>query len=229
MEPAVSLLRALAGTVGRELRLAARAPAEAAQPLMFYLFVVALFPLGVAPSEPSLPLYAPALVWIAALLATLTTLDKVFRQDYEDGSLEQLALAPVPLPLTVAAKLAAHWLLGGLPLVLAAPLLAAGLGLDAAAGRALTLALLLGTPTLVFLGGFAAALTVGLPRAGVLLPILVLPMLSPVLIFGAGAARVASQGLDPAAPLYFLAALLALSLTLAPFAAAAALRNALDS
>lgn len=225
----MSLPRALAAVVGRELRLAARAPAEAAQPLLFYVLVVALFPLGVAPNEPSLPVYAPALVWIAALLASLMTLERVFRNDYEDGSLEQLALAPLPLPLSVLAKLAAHWLLGGLPLVLAAPLLAAGLGLDAAAGRALTLALLLGTPTLVLLGGFAAALTVGLPRAGVLLPILVLPMLSPVLIFGAGAARAAAQGLDPTAPLYFLAALLALSLTLVPFAAAAALRNALES
>jgi heme exporter protein B len=225
----MSLPRALAAVVGRELRLAARAPAEAAQPLLFYVLVVALFPLGVAPNEPSLPVYAPALVWIAALLASLMTLERVFRNDYEDGSLEQLALAPLPLPLSVLAKLAAHWLLGGLPLVLVAPLLAAGLGLDAAAGRALTLALLLGTPTLVLLGGFAAALTVGLPRAGVLLPILVLPMLSPVLIFGAGAARAAAQGLDPTAPLYFLAALLALSLTLVPFAAAAALRNALES
>lgn len=225
----MSLPRALASTVGRELRLAVRAPAEAAQPLLFYVLVVALFPLGVAPNEPSLPIYAPALVWIAALLAMLMTLERVFRNDYEDGSLEQLALAATPLPLSVLAKLAAHWLLGGLPLVLAAPLLAAGLGLDAAAGRALTLALLLGTPTLVLLGGFAAALTVGLPRAGVLLPILVLPMLSPVLIFGAGAARAADQGLDPAAPLYFLSALLALSLTLVPFAAAAALRNALES
>lgn len=225
----MSLVRALSAIVGRELRLAARAPAEAAQPLLFYALVVALFPLGVAPNEPSLPVYAPALVWIAALLATLMTLERVFRNDYEDGSLEQLALAPLPLPLSVLAKLVAHWLLGGLPLVLAAPLLAAGLGLDAAAGRALTIALLLGTPTLVLLGGFAAALTVGLPRAGVLLPILVLPMLSPVLIFGAGAARAAAQGLDPTAPLYFLAALLALSLTLVPFAAAAALRNALES
>lgn len=225
----MSLLRALGSTVGRELRLAARAPAEAAQPLLFYTLVVALFPLGVAPNDPSLPVYAPALVWIAALLATLMTQERVFRNDYEDGTLEQLAQAPAPLPLTVAAKLAAHWLLGGLPLVIVAPLLAAALGLDAATGRALTLALLLGTPTLVLLGGFAAALTVGLPRAGVLLPILVLPMLSPVLIFGAGAARAAAQGLDPAAPLYFLAALLALSLTLVPFAAAAALRNALES
>lgn len=225
----MSLVRALGAVVGRELRLAARAPAEAAQPLLFYALVVALFPLGVAPNEPSLPVYAPALVWIAALLATLMTLERVFRNDYEDGSLEQLALAPLPLPLSVLAKLVAHWLLGGLPLVLVAPLLAAGLGLDAAAGRALTIALLLGTPTLVLLGGFAAALTVGLPRAGVLLPILVLPMLSPVLIFGAGAARAAAQGLDPSAPLYFLAALLALSLTLVPFAAAAALRNALES
>lgn len=223
------IARALLGTIAREFKLAARAPAEAMQPLLFYALVVAIFPLGVTPNEPSLAIYAPAVVWIATLLATLMTLERVFRNDYEDGSLEQLLLAPTPLPLTVAAKLLAHWLLGGLPLVLAAPLLGAGLGMSGPATQALTLALLLGTPTLVLLGGFAAALTVGLPRAGVLLPILVLPMLAPVLIFGAGAARAAEQGLDAAAPLYFLGALLALSATLIPFAAAAALRNALES
>lgn len=225
----MSLLRAMAAALRRELQLAARAPAEAAQPLVFYALVAAVFPLGVTANEPSLPLYAPAVVWIAALLASLMTLERVFRSDFEDGTLELLALAEPPLPLLVAAKLFAHWLLGGLPLALLAWPLGLGLGLDAAAAKILSLGLLLGTPTLVLLGGFAAALTVGLPRAGVLLPILVLPLLTPVLIFGAGAVRVAAEGLDPAAPLYFLAALLVLSATLVPFAAAAALRNALES
>ena len=129
----------------------------------------------------------------------------------------------------MAIKLLAHWLISGLPLALLAWPLGLGLGLNAEAAKVLGLGLLLGTPTLVLLGGFAAALTVGLPRAGVLLPILVLPMLAPVLIFGAGAVRAAAEGLDPAGPLYFLAALLALSVTLVPFAAAAALRNALEA
>lgn len=222
-------MNALAATLRRELRLAARAPAEAAQPLVFYLLVAAIFPLGVAANEPSLSRYAPAIVWVAALLASLMTLERVFRSDFDDGTLELLALSPVPLPLLVLVKLVAQWLVGGLPLALLAWPLGLGLGLDAAAARTLGAALLLGTPTLVLLGGFAAALTVGLPRAGVLLPILVLPLLAPVLIFGAGAARMAGERLDAAAPLYFLGALLVLSLTLIPFAAAAALRNALEA
>lgn len=225
----MSLRKALSATLSRELRLAARAPAEAMQPLLFYALVAAIFPLGVAANEPSLARYAPAIVWIAALLASLMTLERVFRNDFDDGTLEQLALADTPLPLLVAAKLIAHWLLGGLPLAVLAWPLGLGLGLGAEAAKVLGLSLLLGTPTLVLLGGFAAALTVGLPRAGVLLPILVLPMLAPVLIFGAGAVRMAAEGLEPTAPLYFLGALLVLSLTLVPFAAAAALRNALEA
>jgi heme exporter protein B len=222
-------MRPVLATFRREFTLAARAPAEAMQPLVFYALVVAIFPLGVAASEPSLPRYAPAIIWVAALLASLLTLEKAFRSDFDDGTLEQMALAPVPLPLLVAAKLAAHWLLSGLPLALMAWPLGLGLGLAPEAARVLALSLLLGTPTLVLLGGFAAALTVGLPRAGVLLPILVLPLVAPVLIFGAGAARIAGEGLQVAAPLYFLGALLVLSLTLVPFAAAAALRNALEA
>lgn len=216
-------------TLQRELQLAARAPAEATQPLVFYLIVAAIFPLGVAAADPSLPRYAPAIIWIAALLASLMTLEKVFRSDFEDGTLELMAQAGTPLPLLVLAKLIAHWVLGGLPLALLAWPLGIGLGLGADTAQILACSLLLGTPTLVLLGGFAAALTVGLPRAGVLLPILVLPLLAPVLIFGAGAVRVAGEGLDPAAPLYFLGALLVLSLTLVPFAAAAVLRNALEA
>ncbi len=225
----MSLLKALSAALIRELRLAARAPAEALQPLLFYALVAAIFPLGVAANEPSLSKYAPAIVWIAALLASLMTLERVFRSDFDDGTLELMALADPPLPLLVAAKLTAHWLLGGLPLALLAWPLGLGLGLNAEAAKVLGLSLLLGTPTLVLLGGFAAALTVGLPRAGLLLPILVLPMLTPVVIFGAGAVRMATEGLNADAPLYFLAALLVLSATLVPFAAAAALRNALES
>lgn len=225
----MSLPRALGAAFVRELRLAARAPAEAAQPLLFYALVAAIFPLGVAANEPSLAQYAPAIVWIAALLASLMTLERVFRSDFDDGTLELMVLADPPLPLLVAAKLAAHWLLSGLPLALMSWPLGVGLGLSSDTAQVLALSLLLGTPTLILLGGFAAALTVGLPRAGLLLPILVLPMLAPVIIFGAGAVRMAAEGMNAAAPLYFLAALLVLSATLVPFAAAAALRNALES
>jgi heme exporter protein B len=182
-------MNAWLATLQRELRLAARAPAEATQPVVFYLIVAAIFPLGVAAAEPSLPRYAPAIIWIAALLASLMTLEKVFRSDFEDGTLELMAQAGTPLPLLVLAKLIAHWVLGGLPLALLAWPLGLGLGLGPDTARILACSLLLGTPTLVLLGGFAAALTVGLPRAGVLLPILVLPLLAPVLIFGAGAVR----------------------------------------
>ena len=213
----------------RELKLAARARADALQPLTFYLIVVGLFPLGVAPGDASLLRYAPALVWLAALLAALLTLERVFRSDYDDGTLEQLLLADTPAAWLMAAKLAAHWLLTGLPLSLAGPLLGLALGLQADAAQVLLISLLLGTPVLVFTGGFIAALTVGLARTGVLMPILLLPLLTPVLVFGAGSVRAAAQGLDPTAPLYFLAAMLLLCLTLIPWATAAALRNALES
>lgn len=225
----MSVFGAMAAVAAREVRLALRSPGDALQPLVFYGLVAAVFPLGVVPNDPSLARYAPAILWTAALLASLMTLERVFRADFEDGSLEQLALGPLPLALAITAKLAAHWLIGGLLLALLAWPLGLGLGLPAHQASVLAASLLLGTPTLIWVGGFAAALTVGLPRAGVLLPILVLPMLAPVMIFGTGAVRAAAEGLDAAAPLYFLGALLVLSLTLIPFAAAAALRNALES
>lgn len=221
-------MSALGAIFGRELRLAARARADVVQPLSFYLIVVALFPLGVAPADPSLLRYAPALVWVAALLAALLSLERVFRADYEDGTLEQLLVSDTPAAWLVAAKLAAHWLLTGLPLALAGPLLGLALGLPEAAAQTLLLSLLLGTPVLIFTGGFIAALTVGLNRTGVLMPILLLPLLTPVLVFGAGSVRAAEQGLDPSAPLYFLGAMLMLCLSLMPWATAAALRNALE-
>lgn len=222
-------MNALIAVFLRELKLAARTQADLLQPLTFYLIVIALFPLGVAPADPSLTRYAPALVWVAALLAALLTLERVFRSDYDDGTLEQLLLADTPASWLMLAKLGAHWLLTGLPLSLAGPLLGMALGLQPDAAQVLCLSLLLGTPVLIFTGGFIAALTVGLNRTGVLLPILLLPLLTPVLVFGAGSVRAAEQGLDPAAPLYFLAAMLMLCLTLIPWATAAALRNALES
>jgi heme exporter protein B len=223
-----SALGAAAAVFRRELLLAARRPAEWAQPLVFYGIVALLFPLGVEALDPALKVFAPAIVWVGALLAALLGIERMFRGDLDDGTLEQLLLADAPAPLLVAAKLAAYWLVTAVPLVLSAPLLGFGLGLAALPVQVLTLGLLLGTPTLMYTGGFAAALTVGAPRAGMLLPILVLPLMTPAVIFGGGAVRAAAAGLPYAAPLYFLAALLALAVTLLPFATAGALRNALE-
>jgi len=212
----------------RELLLAARRPAEWAQPLVFYAIIALLFPLGIEAHDPALKVFAPAIVWVGALLAALLGVERIFRGDLDDGTLEQLLLADAPAPLLVAAKLGAHWLLTALPLVVAAPFLGIALGLEPLAVKVLTLSLLLGTPTLMFTGGFAAALTVGAQRAGILLPILVLPLMTPAVIFGGGAVRAAASGLPFDAPLYFLAALLALTVTLLPFATAGALRNAIE-
>lgn len=212
----------------RELQLAARAKTEWLMPPFFLVVVVTLFGLGGEANDPKLVAFTPAILWVASLLAALLTLERLFRGDYEDGTLEQLCLAPFPLYLGVLAKLFAHWLLTGLPLVLLSAPLAVGLGLDSAAVPTLVLGLALGTPCISAIGGFVAALTVGLPRGGLLLPVLVLPLITPVVIFGAGAVRSAQEGLDASAPLYFLAAILALALTLIPWVCSAALRNAFD-
>jgi heme exporter protein B len=212
----------------REFWLAARSKMDWLLPLLFFGLVVTLFGLGARPNDPALAVFAPAVLWVGALLSMLLTLDRLFRGDYEDGTLEQLCLAATPLTLTVAAKLIAHWLLTGLPIVLLAAPLALALQMPESGLHALVAGLALGTPVLSFVGGFTAALVVALPRAGLLLPLLVLPLLAPVVIFGAGAVRAAQGGLDATAPLYFLAAVLVLCLTLVPFAAAAALRNAFE-
>jgi len=212
----------------RELWLAARSKMDWLLPLLFFGLVVTLFGLGTRPNDPALAVFAPSVLWVGALLSMLLTLDRLFRTDYEDGTLEQLCLAATPLTLTVAAKLIAHWLLTGLPVVLLAAPLALALQMTEAGLPALVWGLALGTPVLSLVGGFTAALVVALPRAGLLLPLLVLPLLAPVVIFGAGAVRAAQGGLDATAPLYFLAAVLVLCLTLVPFAAAAALRNAFE-
>lgn len=222
------MIGAILAVAGRELRLAARQPAEWAQAPVFYLVVVTLFALAAAPRDPALAQLAPSVVWTGALLAALLGIERMFRGDLEDGNLEQLLLSPTPAPVLVAAKIGAHWLLTAAPLVLIGPLAAVALGLDAAGCWTLLWTLLLGTPTLMLVGGFAAALTVGVPRAGLLLPILVLPLMGPVAIFGGGAVREAVGGLPVSAPLYFMAAELVLALTLLPWAASAALRNALE-
>jgi heme exporter protein B len=171
---------------------------------------------------------APSILWVGALLAALLSLERVFRGDHEDGTLEQQFLSPQAVSLLVAAKLLAQWLLIGLPLTLLAPVLGLAYGMPGEVIAVLVASLLLGLPALVMTAGFASALVVGLPRTGVLLPVLVLPLVCPVVIFGAGAVRAAQAGLSAAAPLYFLAAILVVCACGIPLAAAAALRNALD-
>jgi len=212
----------------RELKLAARAKAEWLMPPLFFVIVVTLFGFGAKPNDPQLAAFAPAVLWVGALLAALLSLERLYRADQEDGTLEQLLVSETALTFAVFVKSVAHWLLSGLPIVLLAAPLGAMLGLSADLLGPLVLGLALGTPCLSFIGGFVAALTVGLPRGGALLPVLVLPLIVPVIIFGAGAVRAAQQGLDAGAPLYFLAAILTLTLTVLPWLAAAALRNAFE-
>ena len=207
----------------REARLLFRRPADLLNPLVFFGIVVALFPLAVGPESKLLETLSPGLVWVAALLAVLLSLDGLFRSDFEDGSLEQWVLSPHPLPLLVLAKVLAHWLFSGLALVLLAPLLALMLGLPARCVPVLLLSLLLGTPILSLLGAVGAALTVGLKRGGLLLAVLILPLYIPVLILGSGALQSALQGLPVAGHLLWLASLTALAVTLTPFAIAAGL------
>jgi heme exporter protein B len=221
-------MNAVSAVFRRELLLAARHPADWAQPLVFYAIVALLFPLGIEAHDPALKVFAPAIVWVGALLAALLGVERIFRGDLEDGTLEQLLLSDTPAPLLVGAKLAANWLLTALPLVLAAPLLGIALGLEPLAVKVLTASLMLGTPILIYTGGFAAALTVGAQRAGILLPILVLPLMTPAVIFGGGAVRAAAANLPHEAPLYFLGALLVLTVTLLPLAAAGAIRIAIE-
>ncbi|MCY1398595.1 Heme exporter protein B [compost metagenome] len=210
--------------LSREARLLFRRPAELANPLVFFAIVIALFPLAVGPETQMLKTLSPGLVWVAALLAVLLSLDGLFRSDFEDGSLEQWVLSPHPLPLLVLAKVLAHWLISGLALVLLAPLFALMLGLPGRCLPVLLLSLLLGTPILSLLGAVGAALTVGLKRGGLLLALLILPLYIPVLILGSGALQASLQGLPTAGHLLWLSSLTALALTLTPFAIAAGLK-----
>lgn len=221
-------MSAFGAVLARELRLAARQRAEWALPLVFYAVVATLFALGASPDAPWLKVAAPSILWVGALLAALLSLERVFRGDHEDGTLEQQFLSPQAVSLLVGAKLLAQWLLIGLPLTLLAPVLGLAFGMPGAVILVLMASLLLGLPALVLTAGFASALVVGLPRTGVLLPVLVLPLVCPVVIFGAGAVRAAQSGLSAEAPLYFLAAILVACVCGVPIAAAAALKNAID-
>jgi len=223
-----SELTAFSILLKRDLTLAYRHRAELANPLLFFIIVVSLFPLGISPESKILQGIAPGVIWVAALLAAMLSLDSLFRSDFEDGSLEQISLSAHSLPLLVLAKVLAHWLITGLPLLLLAPFLGLLLFLPEQAMFTLIATLALGTPILSLVGAIGVALTVGLRRGGVLLSLLILPLYIPVLIFAAGAVNEAARGFPVAGQLYFLGALLTLSLTLSPFATAAALRISLS-
>jgi len=212
----------------RELTIALRRSHDALIPLVFFAIVVSLFPLGVGPEPGVLRALAPGVLWVAALLASMLSLGRMFAADYADGTLEQLMLAPHPLAALVLAKTAAHWLLTGVPLILLSPLLALQLQLPRDAMPTLMLSLLVGTPILALIGAIGGALTLGVRGGGVLVSLLVLPLYTPVLIFGAGSVTAALAGLDTEAYFSLLAAFLVLALTFAPWAAAAALRVSLD-
>jgi heme exporter protein B len=224
MSPGGPLPGAFLAMLRRDLTLAFRHRGELANPLLFFVIVVSLFPLGVGPAPATLATIAPGIIWVAALLAAMLALDGMFRSDFSDGSLEQIALSHHPLSVLVLAKVLAHWLVTGLPLIVIAPLLGLLLYLPERAMAILMASLALGTPVLSLVGAIGMGLTVGLKRGGVLLSLLVLPLYVPVLIFGALAVNDAAAGLDVAGHLYFLAALLVFSATLSPLATAAAVR-----
>src|SRR5947207_5200662 len=218
----------VAWALRRDLRLALRSKAELGVQLLFYAIVVTLFPLGVGPDPALLRALGPGVFWVAAWLASLLSLPRLFGTDFADGTLEQIALSPYPLPALISGKILAHWLTTGAPLAVVSPILALQFGLDSGESVALVASLLLGTPTLSLLGAIGAALTLGLRTGGALLALLILPLYVPILIFGAGAVEAARFGLGAGANLSLIAAGLLIAIVGAPFASAAAVRIALD-
>lgn len=210
---------------GRDLRLAMRRRTDMLTTLFFFVIVVSLFPLGVGTEKPVLRLLGPGVVWVAALLASMLALERLFAADYEDGTLEQLRMTPQPLSLLVLAKVAAHWTLTGLPLAAIAPLMGMQYHLPAEAQLAMLISLLLGTPVLSLIGAIGAALTLGLRGGGILLSLLILPLYIPVLVYGAGAVTVSAIDFADTRPYFsLLGAFLLLALVFSPLATAAALR-----
>jgi len=224
----VGVWRAMFLVIYRELCLSFRRPEQLLQPLVFFLIVTTLFPLGLSLQLSLLRDMAPGVLWVAALLASLLSLDSLFKSDADDGTLEQLALSGQSLTVIVIAKTFAHWLVSGAALVLVSPVVAMALGIPVTAFATMLLSLGLGTMTLSWLGAIGAGLTVGLRRGNVLLSLIVLPLAIPLLIFGAGATDRAVSGASAAGALYFLASLCVFTCTLAPFAATVALRITLD-
>ena len=214
--------------IKRELQIAMRKQAEILNPLWFFLIVITLFPLVIGPDPKLLSRIAPGVAWVAALLSALLSFERLFRDDFIDSSLEQVMLTSQPLVLTALAKVLAHWLLTGLPLILLSPIAALLLSLEISIWWALVLTLLLGTPVLSCLGAIGVALTVGLRKGGVLLSLLVVPLFIPVLIFSASVLDAAGLNLPYGGQLAILGAILAAVVTLSPFAIATALRISLD-
>jgi len=215
---------AFVGLIVRELRVSVRNRQDLLNPLLFYLITVSLFPLGVSPDIDFLRDAGAGILWVAALLATLMSLDRLFRQDFEDGTLEQMMLQPHPLFVLVLGKVIAHWIVTGIPLVLLTPVLSLMLFQPADTVATLCLTLLLGTPILMLVGAIGAALTLGLKNGGILLSLLVVPLYIPVLVFGTGTVAAQLIGTPIASYFAILGAMLALAFTLAPFAITAALR-----
>jgi heme exporter protein B len=212
----------------RDLLLAWRRRSDVLSTLFFFVIVVSLFPLGIGPEMRLLRLIAPGVVWVAALLASMLSLSRLFANDYQDGTLEQILLIPQPLFLVVLAKVMALWLVTGVPLALVSPILGAQFGLPTESLVILLLSLFLGTPVLALIGSIGAALTLGLRGGGVLIALLILPLYIPVLIFGAGAVDASIAGMSAQANLLLLAALLVLAVFFSPWATAAALRISLE-
>ena len=222
------MVTAFFNLVGRDLRLALRGGIGSLVAMVFFVIAATLFPLGVGPESALLERIAPGVLWVCALLATMLSLDRMFQDDYDDGSLEVIALGPLPLEMVVLAKVLAHWLTTGLPLIIAAPALAILLNMSTQGFAVLIISLLLGTPILSLIGSVGAALTVGLKRDGILISLLVLPLYVPVLIFAVGAVEGAIFGLGAQANLLILAGGFLFFLVLTPWASAAALRMALE-
>lgn len=224
MNRGISYTQAFLTVLKRDLKIAVRHRGDIFNPLLFFVMVVTLFPLGIGPEPQVLTRIAPGIIWVAALLASMLSLERLFKADYSDGSLEQMLLSPQPLYLTVLAKVLAHWLLTGVPLILVSPLLAVLLHLEENSYGALMSTLALGTPVLSLLGAIGVALTVGLRKGGVLLSLLILPLYIPVLIFATSAIDAAGMNLPYDGQLAIIGAMLVGSLTLAPFAIGASLR-----
>lgn len=214
--------------VKRDLMLAMRRRSDVFTALFFFVIVVSLFPLGIGPELDTLRLIAPGVVWVAALLASMLALERLFAADFADGTLEQMLLTPQPVSLLVLGKVVAHWLVTGLPLVIMAPVLGLQYDLPAQGLGVLMLSLLIGTPTLSLIGAIGAALTLGLRGGGILVALLVLPLYVPVLIFGAGAVEASLSGLGAQGHLSLLGAMLVMALLLSPLGTAAALRVSLE-
>ncbi|WP_349431276.1 heme exporter protein CcmB [Methylomarinum sp. Ch1-1] len=224
----MSLTAAFIAIIRRDLVLAFRRRAEIANPLFFFVLIVTLFPLGIGAQPKLLQAMAPGIIWVSALLAAMLSLDSLFRSDFDDGSLEQMLLSSHPISVLVLAKILAHWLVTGLPLLLVAPLLALFLGMPEQALGTLLITLVLGTPVLSLIGAIGVALTVGLRRGGMILSLLVLPLYIPVLIFASNAVDMAATGLPVSAQFNILAAILLMALVLAPLPAASALKMSIN-